>query len=106
MTVEAQVEEATVQSGTPYARRARYQTSENPFTFEWPLVPARQFLAERDRAFDPATPTGEIALDSSRELGTRYPATTPTLLVRYLKIRAGERLRTSLAAAGEIYYVM
>jgi gentisate 1,2-dioxygenase len=106
MTVEAHAEEATVQSGTPYARRARYHTSENPFTFEWPPVQARQFLAERDRAFDPATATGEIALDASRDLGTRYPATTPTLLVRYLKIRAGERLRTSLSAGGEVYYVI
>jgi gentisate 1,2-dioxygenase len=106
MTVEAHAEEQRVQSGTPYARRARYHTSENPFTFAWPPVPVRQFLAERDRAFDPASPTGEIALDASGDLGTRYPATTPTLLVRYLKIRAGERLRTSFAAAGEIYYVM
>ena len=40
-----------------YERRARYHTSENPFTFGYPPVPARQFLAERDRAFDPATPT-------------------------------------------------
>jgi len=105
MTVEAHVEEPTLQSGTPYTRRARYQTSENPFTFEWPPVPIRQFLVERDRAFDPAMPTGEIALDASGDLGTRYPATTPTLLVRYLKIRAGERLRTRFAAGGEIYYV-
>jgi gentisate 1,2-dioxygenase len=106
MTVEALAAEETVQSGTPYARRARYRISENPFTFEWPPVPVRQFLAERDRAFDPATPTSEIALDASGDLGTPYPATTPTLLVRYLKIRAGERLRTALAASGEIYYVM
>jgi gentisate 1,2-dioxygenase len=106
MTVGAYAEEQTVQSGTPYSRRARYQTSENPFTFEWPPVPIRQFLAERDRAFDAKTPTGEIALDASVNLETRYPATTPTLLVRYLKIRAGERFRTGFAAAGEIYYVM
>jgi gentisate 1,2-dioxygenase len=106
MTVEAHTEEHAVESGTLYTGRARYHTSENPFTFEWPPVPIRQFLAERDRAFDPATPSGEIALDASRELGTRYPATTPTLLARYLKIRAGERLRTNHAAGGEIYYVM
>jgi len=106
MTVEAHAEAQAAQSGTPYTRRARYVTSENPFTFEWPPVPIRQFLPERDRAFDPATPTGEIPLDASSDLGTRYPATTPTLLVRYLKLRAGERLRTSFAAGGEIYYVM
>ncbi|HTS54089.1 MAG TPA: cupin domain-containing protein [Burkholderiales bacterium] len=106
MTVQAHAEAERVESGTSYARRARYLTSENPFTFEWPPVPVRQFLAERDRAFDPSTPSGEIVLDASGELGTRYPATTPTLLVRYVKIRAGERIRTAFAASGEIYYAM
>ena len=91
---------------TPSASRARYHTSENPFTFGYPAVPARQFLAERDRAFDPSTPTGAIPLDAAAELGSAYPATTPTLLCRYLKIRAGEQLRTTFAASGAIYYVM
>ena len=68
--------------GTPYTERARYNTSENPFTFRWPPVPIRQFLAERDRAFDQTTPTGAIALDISAELGIGYPATTPSLLAR------------------------
>jgi gentisate 1,2-dioxygenase len=93
-------------AGTQYSERARYNTSENPFTFRWPPVPVRQFLAERDRAFDPSTPTGPIALDISADLGTTYPATTPALLARYLKIRAGEALRTSFAAGGEVYYAM
>ena len=91
---------------TPYANRARYHTSENPFTFGYPPVPARQFLAERDRAFASATPTGAIALDAAADLGSPYAATTPTLLCRYLKIRGGEQLRTNFAASGAIYYVM
>jgi gentisate 1,2-dioxygenase len=94
------------ESGKAYQSRARYHTSENPFRFSYPPVPARQFLAERDRAFDPATPTGWIELDSSADLGTNYPATTPTLLCRYLKIRAGESLRAKFAASGAIFYVM
>jgi len=106
MSAEVQAREQATQSGTVYSQRARYQTSENPFTFEWPRVPIRQFLAERDQAFDPRTPTGEIALDASDDLGLRYRATTPTLLVRYLKIRAGEALHTRFAAGGEIYYVL
>lgn len=106
MTVQAPAEAQTVESATRYARRARYHTSANPFTFAWPPVPARQFLAERDRAFDPQAPTGLVALDASGDLGTAYPATTPTLLVRYLKIRSGEQFRTVFAASGEIYYVM
>jgi len=93
-------------SETLAMRRARYHTSENPFGFRWPDVPVRQFLAERDRAFDPATPTGMVLLDSSDALGTRYPATTPSLLVAYVKLRAGERLRTGFVASGEVCYVI
>ncbi len=47
-----------------------------------------------------------IALDSSDTLGTSYPATTPALLLRYIKIRADEELSASLNASGEIYYVI
>ena len=84
---------------TPYARRARYLTDENGFAFSWPAVPIHQFLAERDRAFAAASPTGLIALDICAALCTNYPATTPTLLCRYVKIRAGEPLRTAFAAS-------
>lgn len=97
---------AEVDRETPYARRARYLTNENGFAFSWPAVPIHQFLAERDRAFDAGSPTGLIALDISSTLCTKYPATTPTLLCRYVKVRAGEQLRTAFGASGEIYYVM
>ncbi len=90
----------------PHASRARYLTNENGFAFSWPAVPIRQFLAERDQAFDADRPSGLIALDLSSDLRTAYAATTPTLLCRYVKIRAGERLHTAFAASGEIYYVM
>jgi len=89
-----------------YARRARYHSAANNFTFAWPPVPARQFLPERDRAFAPETPTGLIALDASDDLGAPYPATTPVLLLRYLKLKAGGTLATELRASGEIHYVM
>src|SRR6476660_5470049 len=91
---------------TPYASRARYLTNENGFAFSWPAVPVHQFLAERDRAFDAGTPTGFIALDISAVLSTQYPATIPTLLCRYVRIRASEHTRSSFAASGEIYYVL
>lgn len=91
---------------TVYASRARYVINENGFAFSWPAVPMRQFLAERDRAFAAQTPTTLIALDISQDLCTDYPATTPTLLCRYVRIRSADNLRTSLAASGEIYYVM
>jgi gentisate 1,2-dioxygenase len=89
-----------------YSRRARYLTNENGFAFSWPAVPVRQFLDERDRAFAADTATGLIVLDISADLCTAYPATTPTLLCRYVKLRAKEQLRTAFAASGEIYYVM
>jgi gentisate 1,2-dioxygenase len=89
-----------------YASRARYLINENGFAFSWPAVPMRQFLAERDRAFSAECPTGLIALDSSADLHTQYPATTPTLLCRYVKLRATEQMRTAFAASGEIFYVM
>lgn len=92
--------------GSVYDRRARYFSSDNNFEFAWPAVPARQFLTERDRAFDPEGATGLIALDCSDALETAYPATTPTLLLRYVRVRAGETLTTKYPASGEIYYVL
>ncbi|MGK0172601.1 MAG: gentisate 1,2-dioxygenase, partial [Gammaproteobacteria bacterium] len=69
-------------------------------------VPRRQFVEERDRAMDTATPTGEIPLDCSAALGTDYLATTPLLLARYLRIRADEMLTVNRIASSEIVYVM
>ena len=88
------------------AGRARYHSADNNFTFAWPPVPARQFVAERDAAFDPTTPTGLIALDCADAMATAYPATTPTLLLRYARLRAGDQIVTRFAASGEIAYVI
>ncbi len=99
-------ERLTSIADTPYARRARYFSDDNGFTFRWSPVPVTQFLAERDLAFKPNTLTAMIPLDISDALGTPFPATTPALLLRYIKIRAGEELRTGLNASGEIYYVI
>jgi gentisate 1,2-dioxygenase len=96
---------AAAVADTPYARRARYFDSSNAFALKYPPVPCHQFLAERDLAFDPATATGLIALDLSDRLGTRFPATTPLMLTRYARIRAGERLTSRFKASGELYYV-
>ena len=104
MTATAVREERNAQ--TLYASRARYLINENGFAFSWPAVPVHQFLAERERAFSDATPTGLIALDISAVLCTKYPATVPTLLCRYVRIRATEQLRSSFSASGEIYYVI
>ncbi|MBI1397551.1 MAG: cupin domain-containing protein [Betaproteobacteria bacterium] len=100
---------ALVQRGTrssPYALRARYFSGDNGFLFRWPDVPVRQFLSERTTAYDPNSPTGLIPLDNADRLGTAFPATTPVLLLRYLRICAGESLRTNFAASGEVAYVI
>ena len=91
---------------TPYTQRARYYSSLDGFNIQKPRIPAHIFRAERDRAFDPATPTGLIACDLSRELEIGFPATAPLALARYARIRAGERLATRFAASGALYYVI
>jgi gentisate 1,2-dioxygenase len=98
-------ERATV-ADTPYTRCARYFDSSNAFALKYPPVPCHQFLAERDRALDPATGTAVIPLDLSDRLGTEFPATTPLIMTRYLRIRAGDTLRTQLKASGELCYVI
>lgn len=86
--------------------RARLNDPANFFAFQLPRVPRRQFVAERDRAFDPAAETGEVLLDAADELGTAYPATTPLLLARYIVIRAGEQHAVHRAASAEVHYVL
>jgi hypothetical protein len=54
---------------TAYTRRARYYSSADGFNIKRPAVPAHVFTAERDRALDPAVPTGLIPLDLSGPLG-------------------------------------
>lgn len=86
--------------------RARYFNTGNAFNLQLPPVPDDSFTAEPARALDRATPTGLIACDRSRELGCAFPATTPLILARYARIRAGESLATDLAASGVIAYVI
>ncbi len=62
-----------VQADTPYTERARYFDSSNAFALKYPPVPCHQFLAERDRALDPASPTGLIPLDLSERARARLP---------------------------------
>ncbi len=89
-----------------YEQRARYLCNENGFAFSYPPVPAHQFKAEYQRASEPAASTGVVMLDASQTLGTACPATTPTLLCRYIRIRAGERYSVTYAASSEVCYVM
>ena len=99
-------EQKRMRSQSLYEQRARYLSNENGFAFSYPPVPVQQFKAEYERAVEPGTPTGSIMLDASKALGTAYPATTPTLLCRYVRVRAGDRLSQTYVASGEVCYVM
>ena len=91
---------------TPYTSRAVYLTPSNGFGSQLPKVPAHIFVAERDQAFNPATGTAIINLDLSDKLKTEYPATTPNLLARYVRVKAGETQCLNLTTAGEVYYLL
>ena len=91
---------------TPYTSRAVYLTPSNGFGSQLPKVPAHIFVAERDQAFKPSTGTAIINLDLSDKLKTESPATTPNLLARYVRVKAGETQCLNLTTAGEVYYLL
>ena len=86
--------------------RALYFNTGNAFNQKAVPVPDESFTDEPARALNPDSPTSLIVCDRSQQLGTAYPATTPLVLARYAKIRAGESLRTEFVASGVILYVM
>jgi len=86
--------------------RGRFFNTGNAFDVRLPAVPDHCFTAEPARALDPATPTSLIACDLSAALACSFPATTPLVLARYARIRAGEALATDFAASGVIGYVI
>jgi len=89
-----------------HAERARYIPVEQGFNIKRTELEPQAFVADMTRAFADETPTGFVALDLSRTLGTSYAATTPFMLARYARVRQGERLACTLAASGEIWAVL
>jgi gentisate 1,2-dioxygenase len=96
----------TTDTAGDHTAQALYYDPANAFDFRWPPVPRRQFLAECEQAFAGATPTGLVPLDASDALETPYPATTPSLLAQYLRLRGGESFTTRQRASGEVYFVI
>ena len=86
--------------------RGRFFNTGNAFNVQLPPVPDHIFTREPALALDPATPTGLIACDLSDTLGCAFLATTPLVLIRYARIRAGETLRMDFNASGIMAYVI
>ncbi len=93
-------------AGARWGSRARYFNSGNAFALEFSAVPSVQFTAERDRAFAADEPTGLIAMDLSETLNLPFPATTPLVLSRYARIKAGETLPLKLRASAQLWCVL
>jgi gentisate 1,2-dioxygenase len=86
--------------------RGRFFNTGNAFNIVNPPVPDHAFVDEPRRALDDATPTGLIECDLSAVLGCGFPATSPLVLARYGRIRAGETLTTDFLTSGTIAYVI
>lgn len=89
-----------------FTARARYYSPANIFKVERPEIPRHVFATEVALAMASGTPTGWIALDIGSRIGLAEPATTPLMLARYGRVRAGETLTGAFRASGEFYYVI
>ncbi len=91
---------------SPAEARGRFFNTGNAFNIVNPPVPDHAFTAEPLIALDDASPTGLTPCDISAELGCDFPATSPLVLARYARIRAGESLTTDFVTSGTIAYVI
>lgn len=91
---------------TAYMRRAQFLDRDNYYIQAQPDFAPHAFLDELREARDPAGETGFIVLDYRHALGTDYPATTPLMLARYVRLRPRARLSSRLAASAEVYCVL
>ncbi len=86
--------------------RAIYNSPDNVFDWSWPKVPRHKFLHERKEAYDFDKNSLLIPLDISDVLSTPYPATIPSILARYIRLKKGDDITHNFIASGEIYYVL
>lgn len=85
---------------------ARFVPVEVGFNIKRPNLQPGVFASEYMVATADTTPSGFILLDSSDVLLCGYPATTPTLLARYLRLRPGESVIESSRSSGDIFHVL
>jgi gentisate 1,2-dioxygenase len=80
-----------------------YSKAANPIeSGATPRIPVTKFAAD----LYATGPTRIIPLDLSESLRTPYPATGPSLLASFVRIRAGERLTTAPNASSEFYFII
>lgn len=90
----------------PARARAQFYAPEKAFDRPVPKVPPAIFWAEREQAFAASAKTGFIPLDQSEALGSAWPATSPTMLARYIVVRSGTHFSHELMSTGEVYYAL
>lgn len=91
---------------TAAEKRARFYNPSNAYNAKLPEVPNHTFSEEAALATAKDTSTGFIACDLATQLRTKYPATTPNLLVRYLRIKKGEMAEFMFNATAIMIYAI
>jgi len=86
--------------------RARYFNSANAFNVKLPPVSAVVFRDPLQQAMSPESATEFFVCDQADSLACPHPATTPLMLARYARIRAGESLAASFTASGSMWHVI
>ena len=87
--------------------RAIYNSPDNVFNWSWPKVPRHKFLNEKKEAYDFDKSSLLIPLDISDILSTPYPATIPSILARYIRLKKGDDLtqyHKDIAASAQLMY--
>jgi gentisate 1,2-dioxygenase len=90
----------------PHSLRARFLPVEEGFNISRPALEACSFDSELSSAFDRDAASGFTLLDKSNMLSTPFPATSPLLLAKFLRLNRGDCLFAQANASGEIYYVV
>ena len=86
----------------PAAERAAYEILTKDTKTTKPSIGPKIFFRERDQAFDRAQPSGVVVMDVRSEMELDYPATTASLLARYLIVLEGEDYSHQFDSANEV----
>lgn len=94
-----QIQEAAQQKWERQAEVKEYMSAVNPPMPKIEIVHYPSALHQEGE-------TRIISFDQSEKLQTPYPTTTPNLLANYLRICAGDTLKTEASASSQLFYVI